>query len=70
MSLVEAPVWFITGCSSGFGRELAKLALSRGWRVVVTARHPVDVEDLVAGTTAAHCCCRWTLPIQPRWTRR
>ena len=48
MSAIEAPVWFITGCSSGFGRELAKLALSRGWRVVATARNPIDVEDLVA----------------------
>ena len=31
-------VWFITGCSSGFGRELAKQLLARGNRVVVTAR--------------------------------
>ena len=49
MSVVEAPVWFITGCSSGFGRELAKVALARGWRVVVTARNPLDAEDIVAG---------------------
>jgi len=26
---VEKPVWFITGCSSGFGRELAAQALAR-----------------------------------------
>jgi NAD(P)-dependent dehydrogenase (short-subunit alcohol dehydrogenase family) len=31
-------VWFITGCSSGFGRELAKQLLARGNKVVVTAR--------------------------------
>ena len=34
----ENPVWLITGCSTGFGRELAKLVLARGWRAVVTAR--------------------------------
>jgi NAD(P)-dependent dehydrogenase (short-subunit alcohol dehydrogenase family) len=33
-------VWFITGCSTGFGRELAKQLLARGNRVVVTARNP------------------------------
>ncbi len=42
-------VWFITGCSSGFGRELAKLALDRGYRVVITARDPRTVQDLTAG---------------------
>ena len=31
------PVWFITGCSTGFGRELAELVLARGWKAVVTA---------------------------------
>ena len=34
----DAPVWFITGCSSGFGLELAKQAIERGYRTVVTAR--------------------------------
>ncbi len=32
-------VWFITGASSGFGRELADAALERGDSVVATARH-------------------------------
>jgi NAD(P)-dependent dehydrogenase (short-subunit alcohol dehydrogenase family) len=41
-----SPVWFITGCSTGFGRELAKLIIARGWPVVVTARNKVQVEDL------------------------
>ena len=40
------PVWLITGCSTGFGRELAKLVLERGWRAVVTARHPDQVTDI------------------------
>ena len=41
-------VWFITGCSTGFGRELASLALQQGNRVVVTARKTFDIEDIVA----------------------
>lgn len=42
----ENPVWFITGCSTGFGRELAKHVLERGYRTVVTARKPDEVKDL------------------------
>ncbi len=41
------PVWFITGCSSGFGHDLAKLVLARGWRAVVTSRDQARVEPLV-----------------------
>ena len=41
-----SPVWFITGCSTGFGRELAKLIVARGWPVVATARNKAEVEDL------------------------
>lgn len=43
------PVWFITGCSTGFGRELAKLVLARGWRAVVTARDVTTVQGLIEG---------------------
>src|SRR5215210_3269609 len=43
------PVWFITGCSTGFGRELAKAVLDRGYRAVVTAREPAKVEDIASG---------------------
>lgn len=43
------PVWLVTGCSTGFGRELAKLVLERGDRAVVTARDPGKVEDIAAG---------------------
>lgn len=42
-------VWFITGCSTGFGRELARQLLARDYRVVVTARNPAAVADLVHG---------------------
>jgi NAD(P)-dependent dehydrogenase (short-subunit alcohol dehydrogenase family) len=49
MDSPNAPVWFITGCSSGFGHELAKLVLARGWRAVVTARDKTRVENLTRG---------------------
>src|SRR5436190_17256933 len=42
----DTPVWFISGCSTGFGHELARLVLERGWRAVVTARDVARVEDL------------------------
>ena len=46
MTASDTPVWFITGCSTGFGRELAKLVLDRGWRAIVTARDKARVADL------------------------
>lgn len=49
MSPQQKPVWFITGCSTGFGRELAALTLSLGYPTVVTARNPDQVKDLVTG---------------------
>ncbi len=49
MAQQNSAVWFITGCSTGFGRELAKILLDRGNRVVVTARNPKQIEDLAAG---------------------
>ena len=45
----DNPVWLITGSSTGFGRELAKLVLERGWRAVVTARDPSKLADLAEG---------------------
>jgi NAD(P)-dependent dehydrogenase (short-subunit alcohol dehydrogenase family) len=49
MPLQSSDVWFITGCSTGFGRELAKLVLDRGYRAVITARDPSKIQDLIAG---------------------
>jgi NAD(P)-dependent dehydrogenase (short-subunit alcohol dehydrogenase family) len=43
----EKQVWLITGCSTGFGRELAKYLLENDYRVVVTARDAEKVQDLV-----------------------
>jgi NAD(P)-dependent dehydrogenase (short-subunit alcohol dehydrogenase family) len=45
----DTPIWFITGCSTGFGRALARAVLDRGLRAVVTARDPDSVRDLARG---------------------
>ena len=41
----DSRVWFITGCSTGFGRELARHLLASGYRVVVTARKPEALKE-------------------------
>ncbi|WP_234347805.1 oxidoreductase [Streptomyces specialis] len=41
-------VWFVTGTSSGFGRELARAVVARGGRVVATARDVEAIADLAA----------------------
>lgn len=46
-------VWFITGCSTGFGRELAKEVLQQGNKAVVTARNPDDIKDITEGNENA-----------------
>ena len=40
--------WLITGCSSGFGKVLAKAVIARGDRLVATARDPGTLADLNA----------------------
>ena len=42
-------VWLITGCSTGFGRELAIFTISKGYRVAVAARNTDDVKDIIEG---------------------
>ncbi len=39
----EGLVWFVTGTSQGFGRELVRAALARGDSVVATSRNPEKV---------------------------
>jgi NAD(P)-dependent dehydrogenase (short-subunit alcohol dehydrogenase family) len=41
-------VWLITGCSTGFGRALAKELLENDYRVAVTARNVEQVKDMVS----------------------
>lgn len=48
MARILRSVWFITGCSTGFGRELARQLIVAGKQVVITARDVAKVADLVA----------------------
>lgn len=44
--MAEKKVWFITGCSTGLGRDLAEVLLEQGYRVVATARKLDSIKDL------------------------
>ena len=46
-------VWFITGCSTGFGRAIASHVLNIGHNVVITARNISDISDLIVGYESA-----------------
>ena len=48
MATLKNSVWLISGCSSGFGREIALAALEGGALVAVTARKPETVADICA----------------------
>ena len=39
-------VWFVTGCSTGMGRDIARESLVQGYRVVLTARDPDTLAEL------------------------
>jgi Short-chain alcohol dehydrogenase of unknown specificity len=61
MNEEKKPVWFITGCSTGFGREIVRHTLDRGYRVVATSRNLKDIENL--GNDAANRICRLKLDV-------
>ena len=42
----DSKVWFITGCSSGFGLSLVKKALESGYNVVATARNTQNLSEI------------------------
>jgi NADP-dependent 3-hydroxy acid dehydrogenase YdfG len=44
--VAKEKVCFITGCSTGFEREIAKTAISAGYTVVATARSRDAITDL------------------------
>jgi NAD(P)-dependent dehydrogenase (short-subunit alcohol dehydrogenase family) len=50
-------IWLITGCSSGFGQEIAKQVLESGDKAVVTARKPEALQPLldIGGNRAVAC---------------
>ena len=41
----RSPVWLISGCSTGIGRELVRAVLDHGHRVVATARNPDSLAE-------------------------
>ncbi|KAF4341542.1 oxidoreductase yusZ [Fusarium beomiforme] len=41
-------VWLVTGCSSGFGSEFVRQILSRGDKVIATARNSARIEQLAS----------------------
>ena len=41
-------VWFITGCSSGFGRAYAQAVIAHGDKLIATARNVETLHDLTA----------------------
>jgi NAD(P)-dependent dehydrogenase (short-subunit alcohol dehydrogenase family) len=46
MTNTDGRVWLITGCSAGFGREIALAALAAGDRVLATARRPETLAEV------------------------
>jgi short-subunit dehydrogenase len=46
LAWTDPPVWLITGSSSGLGYALACEAISRGYRVVATSRHPEALDTI------------------------
>lgn len=44
--MAPTPVWFISAASSGFGKYIALEALSRGHRVIASARNTSKIADL------------------------
>lgn len=57
-------VWLITGCSTGFGRELTRALLRRGHNVVVTARDPATLDEFAAAENALVATLDVTRPLQ------
>jgi len=58
-SMSEQKTWLITGCSSGFGRDLAEKVLARGDRLVATARDPDQLREF----KEHHPDACWILPL-------
>ena len=53
MNKTAQPVWFISGCSSGFGEQLAHQVLASGGCVAATARDKSRLADLVKAKALA-----------------
>ena len=58
----NAPVWLITGCSTGFGRELVRAVVRHGHRVVATARHQASLEEFTGNPAVLTAALDVTTP--------
>ena len=57
-------VWLVTGCSTGFGQELARTLLRRGHDVVVTARNAATLAEFASHGSALVATLDVTVPQQ------
>jgi NAD(P)-dependent dehydrogenase (short-subunit alcohol dehydrogenase family) len=57
-------VWLVTGCSTGFGRELSRILLRRGHSVVLTARNPATLDEFSSADNALVTALDVTVPEQ------
>ena len=58
-------VFFITGCSSGFGYALARIAASAGHKVIASSRNPSKTPKLVSEIKSISTC-DW-IPFDATW---
>jgi len=59
-----SPVWLITGCSTGFGRELVRAVLRHGHCAVATARNSTTLAEFATHPDALVAALDVTLPAQ------
>ena len=57
-------IWFVTGCSTGFGREFARQLIASGTQVVVTVRNPDQLSDFASAGDALVLRLDVTDPVQ------
>lgn len=60
----RTPVWLVTGCSTGFGRELARVVLDHGHRLVATARSIDKLAEFAGNPQALVATLDVTDPVQ------
>ena len=60
----SSSVWLITGCSTGFGRELVRALLRQSHRVVASARHPEMLDEFAAHPDVMVAALDVTVPQQ------
>ncbi len=61
---VDCAVWLVTGCSTGFGRELVRALLRQGKKVVATARNAASLDEFSASENALVMALDVTVPAQ------